>query len=130
MSNVLKLDTVDAGEDFKQLFFLEKDKPKVEAEAPVEPAVSIGSDLQDGSDLTAILAGEADPKEVEAEAAKTAEDNSSNIEHLLETDAAILEDHAQQQSDIDTHIAQEAERAQAAAEAVRLAEEEAARIEA
>ena len=81
MTSALNLDTVDAGEDFTKIFV---NAPKEEAKS--EPSIQLG-----GSDLSAILSGEADPKEVEAEAAKPIEEGTTSIEHLLNQDSTLVE---------------------------------------
>ena len=117
MTSALNLDTVDAGEDFTNLFFTEADAPQ-QAAPQDAPAISLGSDL------SAILAGEADPEDVKA-AAST--EGTTSIEHLLDQDSDLLEEHMKQQSDVEKYIAEETEREAAAAAAVKLASEEAAR---
>jgi hypothetical protein len=79
MTSALNLDTVDAGEDFTNLFFTEADAPKQDANATeAAPAIAIGSDL------SAILAGEADPVVVEEAAAEPEAQGTTAIGHLLD----------------------------------------------
>ena len=138
MTSALNLDTVDAGEDFTKLFV---NAPRDEAQS--EPSIALG-----GSDLSAILSGEADAKEVAAEAAKPVEEGTTSIEHLLDQDSALVEGAKEEQAAVEEQIKEEvaeekpaeevaeekpaeekADEESAAQKAVRLAEEEAERIE-
>lgn len=97
MTSALNLDTVDAGEDFTKLFV---NAPREEAKS--EPSIALG-----GSDLSAILSGEADPQEVEAEAAKPVEEGTTSIEHLLDQDSALVEGAKEEQAAVEEQIKEE-----------------------
>ena len=97
MTSALNLDTVDAGEDFTKLFV---NAPREETQS--EPSIALG-----GSDLSAILSGEADAQEVAAEAAKPVEEGTTSIEHLLDQDSALVEGAKEEQAAVEEQIKEE-----------------------